>query len=450
MLKTQVTENQGNIQVFLNRYFKLSQRGTDIRTEMLAGLTTFIAMSYLIFVIPGQFLAAAGMPHTSATAATILSTVFATLLIGLYANLPIAMGPGLGLGAVFAFVMVGSMGLSWQTALGAVFLSGVLFFILAITNITKAVIEAIPTMLKSAIGVGLGLFIAFIGFKGAGIIVPSPGTIVTLGSLKQPGVLLAIIGLIINSILLARKVKGAFLIGILSTTIIGMFMGVAKVPTSINDLISFIPPMPVETMGQLDIMAAIGYGLVSIIFTITIVDLFDNIGTLIAISGKAKLLDKNGNLPDINKALLAGSLAAMMGSFLGSCTVTSYLESAAGVGAGGKSGLASVTTGMLFLATLFITPLAALVPGAATSSILIILGALMIGEIAHIDFTDFTNALPAFLTIILMPLTSSIVEGMAFGFIAYTLLKVVTGRVKEINPLMYVLSIIFAIHLWMK
>jgi AGZA family xanthine/uracil permease-like MFS transporter len=203
-------------------------------------------------------------------------------------------------------------------------------------------------------------------------------------------------------------------------------------------------------MGQLDIMAAIGYGLVSIIFTITIVDLFDNIGTLIAISGKAKLLDKNGNLPDINKALLAGSLAAMMGSFFGSCTVTSYLESAAGVGAGGKSGLASVTTGILFLATLFITPLAALVPGAATSSILIILGALMIGEIVHIDFTDFTNALPAFLTIILMPLTSSIVEGMAFGFIAYTLLKVVTGRVKEINPLMYVLSIIFTIHLWMK
>jgi len=450
MLRTQVSENQGNVQLFLDQYFKLSQRGTNIRTEMLAGLTTFIAMSYLIFVIPGQFLTAAGMPHMSAAAATILSTAFATLLIGLYANIPIAMGPGLGLGAVFAFVMVGSMGLNWQTALGAVFVSGVLFFILAITNITKAVIEAIPTMLKSAIGVGLGLFIAFIGFKGAGIIVSSPGTIVTLGSLKQPGVFLAIIGLIINSVLLARNVKGAFLIGILSTTVIGMFMGVAKVPTSINDLISFIPPMPVETMGQLDIMAAVGYGLVSIIFTITIVDLFDNIGTLIAISGKANLLDKSGNLPDINKALLAGSVAAMMGSFFGSCTVTSYLESAAGVAAGGKSGLASVTTGVLFLATLFITPLAALVPGAATSSILIILGALMIGEIVHIDFSDFTNALPAFLTIILMPLTSSIVEGMAFGFIAYTLLKLVAGRVKEINPLMYVLSIIFAIHLWMK
>lgn len=450
MLKTEVVESYCNAQPFVDRYFKLSERGTDVKTEVLAGLTTFIAMSYLIFVVPGQFLTAAGMPHTSATAATILSTAFATLLIGLYANLPIAMGSGLGLGAVFTFIMVGSMGLNWQTALGAVFVSGVLFFILAITNITKAVIEAIPVMLKSAIGVGLGLFIAFIGFKGAGIVVSAPGTIVTLGSLKQPGVLLAVIGLIINGVLLARNVKGAFLIGILSTTIIGMFMGVTKVPASIGELISFVPPMPVETMGKLDVMAAVGYGLVSIIFTITIVDLFDNIGTLIAISGKANLLDKDGNLPDINKALLSGSFAAMLGSFFGSCTVTSYLESAAGVAAGGKTGLTSVTTGILFLATLFLTPLAGLVPGAATSPILIILGALMIGEIVHIDFTDFTNALPAFLTIILMPLTASIVEGMSFGFIAYTLLKLVTGRVEEINPLMYVLSIIFAIHLWMK
>ena len=450
MVKIQTLENHCNTEGFLNRHFKLSERGTDIKTELLAGLTTFIAMSYLIFVIPGQFLTVAGMPHTSATAATILSTAFATLLIGFYANLPIAMGAGLGLGAVFTFVMVGSMGLNWQTALGAVFVSGLLFFILAITNITKAIIEAIPTMLKSAIGVGLGLFISFIGFKGAGIVVSAPGTIVTLGSLKQPGVMLAIIGLIINSVLLARNVKGAFLIGILSTTVIGMFMGVAKVPTGINDLISFIPPMPVETMGQLDIMAAVGYGLVSIVFTITIVDLFDNIGTLIAISGKAKLLDKDGNLPDINKALLAGSFAAMLGSFFGSCTVTSYLESAAGVAEGGKSGLTSVTTGILFLATLFLTPLAGLVPGAATAPVLIILGALMISEIVHIDFTDFTNALPAFLTIILMPYTGSIVEGMSFGFIAYTLLKLVVGKAKEINPLMYVLCIIFAIHLWMK
>lgn len=435
---------------FLDRYFKLSQRKTNLRTEVMAGLTTFIAMSYLIFVIPGQFLIAAGIPPASATAATIISTAIATLLMGIYANLPIAMGSGLGLGAVFTFIMVGSMGLSWQTALGAVFISGVLFFILAITNITKAVIEAIPALLKSAIGVGLGLFIAFIGFKGAGIIVSAPGTMVTLGSLKQPNVVLAIIGLIITSLLLAKNIKGAFLLGILSTTVIGMFMGVAKVPATMSDIISFVPPMPVATIGQLDVVAAVGYGLVSIIFTITIVDLFDNIGTLIAVSGKAGLLDENNNLPDINKALLAGSAATMIGGFFGSCTVTSYLESAVGVAEGGKTGLTSVTTGVLFLATLFLTPLAGLVPGAATAPVLIILGALMISEIVHLDFTDFTNGLPAFLTIILMPLTCSIVEGMAFGFIAFTLLKMVTGRTKEIHPLMYVLSIVFAIHLYMK
>ncbi|HML33065.1 NCS2 family permease [Sporomusa sphaeroides] len=434
----------------LERYFKLSQRGTSLKTEVTAGLTTFIAMSYLIFVIPGQFLIAAGIPPASATAATILSTAAATLLMGIYANLPIAMGSGLGLGAVFTFIMVGSMGLSWQTALGAVFISGVLFFILAITNITKAVIEAIPPLLKSAIGVGLGLFIAYIGFKGAGLIVPAPGTILTLGSLKQPNVLLAITGLSITSILMARNIKGAFLIGILATTVIGMFMGVAKIPAGLDDLISFVPPMPTATFGQLDIGAAIGYGLVSIIFTITIVDLFDNIGTLIAISGKAGLLDENNNLPDINKALLAGSAATMIGGIFGSCTVTSYIESAAGVAAGGKTGLTSVITGLLFLAALFFIPLAGLVPGAATAPVLIIIGALMIGEIVHIDFTDFTNALPAFLTIILMPLTCSIVEGMAFGFIAFTLLKLVAGRAREIHPLMYVLSVIFAIHLYMK
>lgn len=435
---------------FLDRYFHLSQRGTSLKTEVMAGLTTFIAMSYLIFVIPGQFLIAAGIPPASATAATILSTAVATLLMGFYANLPIAMGSGLGLGAVFTFVMVGSMGLSWQTALGAVFISGVLFFILAITNITKAVIEAIPPLLKSAIGVGLGLFIAYIGFKGAGIIVPAPGTLLTLGSLKQPNVLLAVIGLIITSVLMARNVKGAFLIGILATTVIGMFMGVAKVPTRMGDIISFVPPLPAATFGQLDIGAAIGYGLVSIIFTITIVDLFDNIGTLIAISGKAGLLDEHNNLPDINKALLAGSAATMIGGLFGSCTVTSYIESAAGVAAGGKTGLTSVTTGLLFLAALFFTPLAGLVPGAATAPALIIIGALMIGEIVHIDFTDFTNALPAFLTIMLMPLTCSIVEGMAFGFIAFTLLKLVAGKAGEIHPLMYVLSVIFAVHLYMK
>lgn len=435
---------------FLEQYFNLLQRKTTVKTEVMAGLTTFIAMSYLIFVVPSQFLVVAGIPQMSATAAVILSTGIATLLMGFYANLPIAMGSGLGLGAVFAFIMVGSMGLSWQTALGAVFISGVLFFILAITNVTQMVIEAIPSCLKAAIGVGLGLFIAFIGFKGAGIIVSSPGTMITLGTLHNPNTILALVGLVLTSILFAKKIKGAFLLGILGTTIVGMFMGITKMPTSLADIISFVPPIPVDTIGQLDIAGAVGYGLVSIVFTITIVDLFDNIGTLIAVTGKAGLLDKNNNLPGINKALLAGSAATMLGGFFGSCTITSYLESAVGVAEGGRTGLSSVVTGILFLCTLFLTPLAGIVPGAATAPILIILGALMIEGIVHLDFSDFTNGMPIFLTIILMPLTGNIVEGMAFGFISYTLLKLVTGKKSEIHPLMYVLSFIFAIHLYMK
>ncbi|KMT22147.1 NCS2 family permease [Clostridium cylindrosporum] len=440
---------KGNVS-FVDRYFKLSERKTNVKTEFLAGLTTFIAMSYIIFLIPGQFLSAAGMPLSSATAATILSTAVATLLVGLYANLPIAMGPGLGLGAVFAFVMVGTMGLNWQTALGAVFVSGVVFLILAVTNVTKSIIESIPKVLKSAIGVGIGLFISFIGLKSSGIVADSPSTLITLGNLKNPATLLAVIGLIIICLLMARKVKGAFLIGIFATTIIGMIMGVTKVPTSINDFVSFIPAFPTDTFGKLDIMAAIGYGLLSIIFTITIVDLFDNIGTLIAVSGKAGLLDENGNLPGINKGLVAGSFAAMIGGLFGACTVTSYLESASGVAEGGKTGLTSVVTGALFLAALFLTPLAGLVPGAATAPVLIVLGALMIGEVVHIDFNDFTNGLPAFLTIVLMPLTASIVEGMAFGFISYVLVKLILGKSKEIKPLMYVLAVVFIIHLGIR
>ena len=435
---------------FIESHFKLTERSTTVKTEIMAGLTTFIAMSYLIFVVPSQFLVAAGMPQVSATAAVIISTGIATLIMGVYANLPIAMGSGLGLGAVFAFIMCGSMGLSWQTALGAVFISGVLFFILAITNITQMVIEAIPACLKGAIGVGIGLFIAFIGFKGAGIVVASPGTMVTMGTLHTPNTILSLIGLILTCILLAKKVKGAFLIGILGTTIIGMFMGLTKIPTGLSDIISFVPPIPVDTIGQLDIMGAVGYGLVSIVFTITIIDLFDNIGTLIAVTGKAGLLDENNNLPGINKALLAGSGATMLGGLFGSCTITSYLESAVGVAEGGRTGLSAVVTGLLFLCTLFLTPLAGLVPGAATSPILIILGALMIEGIVKLDFSDFTNGLPIFLTVILMPFTGNIVEGMAFGFISYTILKLVTGQKDQVHPLMYILSLIFAVHLYMK
>ncbi len=433
----------------LEKHFHLSERGTTVKTEMLAGLTTFIAMSYIIFVIPGQFLTIAGIPKDSATSAVILSTAFATMLIGLLANLPVAMGPGLGIAAVFTFVMVGDMGLNWQTALGAVFISGVVFFILAITNVTKAIIKSIPPVLKTAIGVGIGLYISSIGLKNAGLIAASENNMVTLGNLRDPNTILSLIGLAIMAIFMARNIKGAFLIGIVATTIMGMFMGITKVPTGINDFISFIPPLPTESLGQFDVMAAINYGIVSIIFTITIIDLFDNIGTLIAVSNKAGLLDENGNIPGINKGLIAGSISAMVGGILGACTVTTYLESTAGAAEGGKSGLTAITTGVLFICTLFFTPLAGLVPGAATAPVLIILGALMIADITSINFADFTDGLPAFFTIIFMPLTSSIVEGMSFGFISYTILKLITRKHKEVNPIMYILVVVFLIHLAM-
>lgn len=438
-----------NNNTFFERVFSLSRRGTNTKTEMLAGLTTFIAMAYIIFVIPGQFLSVAGMPKSSATSAVILSTAVATILIGLFANLPVAMGPGLGIAAVFTFVMVGEMGLNWQTALGAVFISGIVFFILAITNITQAIIKAIPPVLKTAIGVGIGLYISSIGLKNAGLIAASESNMITLGNLRDPNTILSLIGLIIMAVLMARNVKGAFLIGIVATTIIGMFMGVAKVPTGINDFITFVPPLPTETFGKLDVMAAVKYGVVSIIFTITIIDLFDNIGTLIAVSNKAGIVDENGDIPGVNKGLLAGSISAMIGSLLGACTVTTYLESTAGAAEGGKTGLTAVTTGILFLCTLFLTPLAGLVPGVATAPVLIILGGLMISDITSINFADFTDGLPAFFTIVFMPLTSSIVEGMSFGFICYIILKLVTGKYKEINPIMYALVVVFLIHLGM-
>jgi len=429
----------------LERWFKLREKGTTVKTEILAGFTTFITMAYILFVNP-QILSETGIPFNTALAATAIVSAFATLLMGLYANYPIAVAPGMGLNAFFTYTVVLTMGLSWQTALGAVFVSGMIFIILTVTKARQMIIEAVPQVLRYSIGVGIGLFIAFIGLKNAGIVVANPSTFVTLGNMKDPGVLLAIIGLVITSFLMARQVKGALLIGMLSTTIIGMFMGVTKIPTGLNDIVTLVPPSPAATFLKLDIMGAVKYGLVSIIFSITIVDLFDNIGTLIGVSRKAGLLDKDGRLPGIEKALVADSVGATVGSLVGTSTVTSYVESAAGVAAGGKTGLTAVVVGLLFLVSLFFAPLALLVPGQATAPILIIVGVLMMAEVVHIKFEDFTEALPAFLTIVLMPLTFSIAQGLSFGFMSYTIIKAMTGRFKEIHPVMYVLTVMFILH----
>ncbi len=387
----------------LDRFFKLTKHGTSVKTEIFAGITMFIASVYILAVIP-NLLSVSGMPHGSAVAAVILTTAFATMLIGFVANVPVIVAPGLGLSAFFSYTICGAMGLSWQTALGAVFISGTVFVILTVTKVLNKIVDGIPQVLKTSIGVGIGLFVAFIGFKNAHIIISDNATFVTLGNMKDPAVLLTLLGLFITSILLAKQV------------------------------------------GQLDVMSAIGYGFFSIIFSITIVDMFDNIGTLIGVTRKANLVNEEGKFEGLNRALLCTSIGAAAGAVVGTSTVTSYIESAAAVADGGRTGLTAVVTGLLYLVSLFFAPLFLLVPVQATAPVLITIGVFMMSEVTHIDFTDFTEALPAFLTILLMPLTFSIAQGLSFGFISYTLIKLATGRHHEIHPIMYIMTVAFIIH----
>ena len=427
---------------FLDRFFKLTQHGTSVKTEFFAGITMFIASVYILAVIP-NLLSVSGMPHASAVAAVVLTTAFATMLIGLVANVPVIVAPGLGLSAFFSYTICGAMGLSWQTALGAVFISGTVFVILTVTKVLNKIVDGIPQVLKTSIGVGIGLFVAFIGFKNAHIIVPNNATFVTLGNMQDPAVLLTLLGLFITSILLAKQVKGGLLIGMAFTTIVAMALGLTKMPATSADIFNLVPPVPVDTFGQLDIMGAIKYGIFSIIFSITIVDMFDNIGTLIGVTRKANLVNEDGKFEGLDKALLCTSIGAAAGAVVGTSTVTSYIESAAD---GGRTGLTAVVTGLLYLVALFFAPLFLLVPPQATAPVLITIGVFMMSEVTHIDFTDFTEALPAFLTILLMPLTFSIAQGLSFGFISYTLIKLTTGRRHEIHPIMYVMTLAFIIH----
>ena len=430
---------------FLDRFFKLTQHGTSVKTEFFAGITMFIASVYILAVIP-NLLSVSGMPHASAVAAVVLTTAFATMLIGLVANVPVIVAPGLGLSAFFSYTICGAMGLSWQTALGAVFISGTVFVILTVTKVLNKIVDGIPQVLKTSIGVGIGLFVAFIGFKNAHIIVPNNATFVTLGNMQDPAVLLTLLGLFITSILLAKQVKGGLLIGMAFTTIAAMALGLTKIPATSADIFNLVPPVPVDTFGQLDIMGAIKYGIFSIIFSITIVDMFDNIGTLIGVTRKANLVNEDGKFEGLDKALLCTSIGAAAGAVVGTSTVTSYIESAAAVADGGRTGLTAIVTGLLYLVALFFAPLFLLVPPQATAPVLITIGVFMMSEVTHIDFTDFTEALPAFLTILLMPLTFSIAQGLSFGFISYTLIKLTTGRRHEIHPIMYIMTLAFIIH----
>ena len=434
---------------FVERYFKVREKGSSVRTELLAGLTTFIAMAYILFVNP-NILTDAGIPKDAAIASTIWIAALASLAMGVFANYPVALAPGMGLNAFFAYYVCGVLGLHWTVALGAVFFSGVLFLILTVGGIRQAIINAVPRDLKLAISVGIGLFIAFIGLKGTGLIVENSATYVALGHVTAPTTLLSLFGLLFTAALMARNIHGAILIGIFVTTILAMAFGMTPAPQGFGDIISTSLPHMGATFGQLDLAGAWNYGLVSIIFTFTVVELFDNMGTLIGLTTKAKMVKPDGHIENIDKALTTDAVGTMVSAVFGTSTVTSYSESAAGIASGGRTGLTAVAAGMLFLTALLFTPLIGLVPAFATAPALILVGALLMSEVGKIDFSDFTNALPAFLTIIMMPLTSSIANGFAFGFISYTVMKLFAGQYKKISWIMYLVSIAFLINLALR
>lgn len=421
----------------LEHYFQFKELGATWRTEILAGFTTFMTMAYIVFVNPA-ILSQAGMPLAAVTAATCLSAAAGSLLMGGLANYPIALAPGMGLNAYFTYTVVKGMDVPWQTALGAVFLSGVAFLVLTLLGIRQLILRAIPPELYAAVAAGVGLFIAFIGLRNAGIIVPNEATTVTLGNLRNPPTLLAICGLFLMAGLLAWGVRAAMLIGILVTTGVALITHYAKwAPRtgSIRDLSA--------TALRLDLGSALRLGLAEIVFVFLFIDLFDNIGTLVAVGKKANLFDKAHSIPRVNRILLSDSLATIFGSLAGTSTVVSYIESAAGVAAGGRTGVTAIVTGLLFILALFIAPVVGAIPDAATAPALIVVGSLMASVLAEIEWSDPEVAIPAFLTVVTIPLSFSIANGLAFGFIAYTALKVMRGKFRQVNWFVYLLTALF-------
>ncbi len=425
--------------VLLEKLFHIRERGSTVRTEIIAGITTFMTMAYIIFVNP-SILSAAGMDFGAVMTATAISAGLTTILMGLYVNYPFALASGMGLNAFFAFVVAAKAG--WQAALGTVFISGIVFFVLAVAGVINWIDAAVPASLKKAVSVGIGLFIALIGLKNAGIVVSNEATLVSLGHLTERGPLLAIIGLVIIGILMARKVRGAMLLGILITTAIGIPMGVVDVT---NFAIFGAPASISPVMFHMDLKAALGLGFMTI-FAFVFVDVFDTMGTLMGTAARTRMLDDQGRLPKVREAMLVDAVGTMGGAILGTSTVTTYIESAAGITEGGRTGLTSVVVGVLFLLSLFLAPLAGIVPGQATAPALVIVGVLMMGAITGIDFEDITEALPAFITIIVMPLAFSIADGIAAGFLVYPIVKAAAGRTSEVKPFVWVLAAIALIH----
>ncbi|WP_034292189.1 NCS2 family permease [Herbaspirillum sp. RV1423] len=421
---------------FLDKFFKLSDNGTTVRTELLAGLTTFLTMAYIIFVNP-SILGDAGMPKDSVFVATCLAAAIGTLIMGLYANYPIGLAPGMGLNAYFAYAVVKGMGFPWQAALGAVFISGCLFLLVSLFRVRELIINAIPHSLRTAIPAGIGLFLALISLKNAGIVAASPATFVTIGNLHEVAPVLAIIGFLVIVALDQMKIRGALLIGILTVTVLSFFFG----GNHFSGIFS-APPSISPTLFQLDLKGAISMGLLNVVLVFFLVELFDATGTLMGVAQRAGLV-KNGKIERINKALLADSGAIVAGSLLGTSSTTAYIESAAGVQAGGRTGLTAVAVAALFLLCLFIAPLAGVVPAYATAPALFFVACLMLRELTDIDWNDTTECVPAVITALVMPFTYSIANGLALGFISYAALKLLTGRFKDVSAVIWVIAAIF-------
>jgi AGZA family xanthine/uracil permease-like MFS transporter len=425
------------MRAWLERYFEFAALNANWRTEILAGFTTFMTMAYIVFVNPA-ILHEAGMPLAAVTAATCLAAAVGSVLMGTLAKYPIALAPGMGLNAYFTYTVVRGMGVAWQTALGAVFVSGVVFLALTALGVRQLIIATIPFELYAAVAAGVGLFIAFIGFRNSGIILTHPVTTVTLGNLRDKSTALALFGLLLMAALLAWRVRAAMLIGILATTAIGLATGVAKwLPQSyrIQDLSA--------TAGKLDLGGTLRLGLVEIIFVFLFIDMFDNIGTLVAVGKRAGLFDRTHQIPRVNRILFSDAAATVVGALSGTSTVVSYIESAAGVAAGGRTGVTAIVTGLLFVAALFVAPAVGAIPAAATAPALIIVGSLMMSAVAEIAWHDPEVAIPAFLTIMTIPLTYSIANGLAFGFTAFTVLKVLRGKFRQVNWFVYALTALF-------
>ncbi len=428
---------------FFERKFRLREANSDVRTEIMAGLTTFMTMSYILIVNP-NILSETGMDKGAVFTATIIASVIAMLIMGFYANLPFGLAPGMGLNAFFTYTVVMSYGHTWQYALTAVFIEGIIFILLSVFSVREAIFTSIPVAIKNAVSVGIGLFISFIGFSNVGLVKQGEGVILALGDLLTPNMVVFFFALALMGFLMAKKVKGALLFGIIGSTILAIILGVSHLPTT---SILTMPPSLSSIAFKLEFDKIFTFDMFSVMFTFLFVDMFDTIGTLTGVATKAGMINEKGELPNVGKALMADAVGTVAGALLGTSTVTTFVESASGVADGGRTGLTSLSTAFFFLISLFLFPLFAIVPAEATSAALVMVGLFMMSPIKEINFDDFTESVPAFLTITLMPFAYSIAEGISFGIMSFVLLKLITGRKKELTPMITILAVIFFLRI---